>query len=901
MKKYVLLVFLLLNICFSNAQESQFWKGEIISSSFSTESYFLIDGFIYSVVGEDWDKKGNIPNGAFTSIDIDSEATIWLFAANEIIFSKNEGNTWDNYDSNIPVYPHFSKIIDDHIYIGSGSKLYRKLKNDTSAEWQLLYEGDSYDDFCAKGDDIYVAKYEFDIIKSSDNGKTWVSMTKDKVESWSSPETIVFNGDNLLIGTYWGGIIYSKDGNESWNYSTGLPEGRGVSKIVVKNEQIIYALVADQISIVGWYQSNDGGENFAPLNFDLSSWTLNHLSDLIFDNDRIIINVGYRGFYYSDNNGKNWHELNNSFNNLKPHHARRIIEDNNGDLWVLSSMGGVPLPWYRGTWGVFKSSDQGETWEEMSGKLSTSYMILEDMAISTSGEVIVSAYDPGKIYRLNKNDLTWQEHEVKLDESMNTSTVELLETGENNVLYAGTFWNGILKSEDFGLTWKVLDYGHPERGVRYIYSEENKIFIVSDDQKGYVGIFYSLDKGDTWTQVNDSDHKFKGFREYQEEFYAYTKTKVYKSTDKGTTWVEFSGDLPINLVINSFEFAKFNSTTKSGTEDKSLFLASDQGVFMNDTKDENWFKVNNNETNYILFSESSNKIHFGVLEEMISSFLGNNNMVVDFTSDPVKKTFIDEQYNYEIQTSALGTNLIFTIKAKIIPDWLSFIDNGNGSAVLNGTTNVAGEYEVILELSDGSSQFVVEQKFIIKVEEPAVAPYFVSNYIENAFQGKEYIYEIEVNDENSNSKLEITASKLPTWLEFKASGDNSATLSGLANDVGEFEVELNVSDGIFNTIQKFLIHVSVYTFIEKNNEAQISIYPNPTSKELNIEFNNIQSKSVDLFLFDLNGKIIIRDRIKSIFGYYKYEKNIEKLESGIYFMFIDIQGKRIKKKLVISN
>jgi hypothetical protein len=49
----------------------------------------------------------------------------------------------------------------------------------------------------------------------------------------------------------------------------------------------------------------------------------------------------------------------------------------------------------------------------------------------------------------------------------------------------------------------------------------------------------------------------------------------------------------------------------------------------------------------------------------------------------------------------------------VIPDWLSLIDNGNGTASLSGTPDQTGNFKVKLKASDGWSETIRE--FIIDV------------------------------------------------------------------------------------------------------------------------------------------------------------------------------------------
>ena len=73
--------------------------------------------------------------------------------------------------------------------------------------------------------------------------------------------------------------------------------------------------------------------------------------------------------------------------------------------------------------------------------------------------------------------------------------------------------------------------------------------------------------------------------------------------------------------------------------------------------------------------------------------------------------------------------------------------------------------------------------------------------------------------------------------------------------------------------------------------ADVVIYPNPVDKELNIETTaNITNKIATVF--DINGKRILNIKLKS------NALDVSSLESGIYFLRLESDGKSIKRKFI---
>ncbi|MEX2494796.1 MAG: putative Ig domain-containing protein, partial [Woeseia sp.] len=181
-----------------------------------------------------------------------------------------------------------------------------------------------------------------------------------------------------------------------------------------------------------------------------------------------------------------------------------------------------------------------------------------------------------------------------------------------------------------------------------------------------------------------------------------------------------------------------------------------------------------------------------------------------FTSDPVTEASEGAAYAYDIAaTDDDGDPL--TITAPTLPDWLTFEDNGDGTASLTGSpaAGAEGEHDVVLEVSDGTDDAM--QAFTITVAAASsgnTAPEFTSTAVLDATEDEEYSYEITATDDDGDA-LEMTAPTLPGWLTLTDNGDGTATLSGTPGnaDVGEHSVALEVSDGSDTGAQEFTITV----------------------------------------------------------------------------------------------
>lgn len=94
----------------------------------------------------------------------------------------------------------------------------------------------------------------------------------------------------------------------------------------------------------------------------------------------------------------------------------------------------------------------------------------------------------------------------------------------------------------------------------------------------------------------------------------------------------------------------------------------------------------------------------------------SGNFPPQFTSSPITNAQVDQAYNYNVTASDPNAGDVLTITAPTLPSWLTFIDNGNGSAALFGTPTSSnlGTHSVQLVVDDGNGE-TAEQNFSITV------------------------------------------------------------------------------------------------------------------------------------------------------------------------------------------
>lgn len=192
--------------------------------------------------------------------------------------------------------------------------------------------------------------------------------------------------------------------------------------------------------------------------------------------------------------------------------------------------------------------------------------------------------------------------------------------------------------------------------------------------------------------------------------------------------------------------------------------------------------------------------------------VNNVNDAPFFTSSPVTNAQQDDLYQYNINTSDPDAGDFRGISISGLPDWLSFTDNEDGTAVLSGTpdNDDAGSYDVTLTVEDVAGA-AAQQLFTITVNDANDAPFFMSSPSFSVNEDSPYSYSIVTNDPDAGDELSIIALSKPTWLTLTDNGDGTAELTGTpANaNVGANDVVLNVGDlAGANVNQSFTIMVN---------------------------------------------------------------------------------------------
>ncbi len=88
--------------------------------------------------------------------------------------------------------------------------------------------------------------------------------------------------------------------------------------------------------------------------------------------------------------------------------------------------------------------------------------------------------------------------------------------------------------------------------------------------------------------------------------------------------------------------------------------------------------------------------------------------------------------------------------------------------------------------------------------------------------------------------------------------------------------------------------------LDEANSSEISIYPNPSAGNFNLNISNVNTASVDVEITDVSGKVILSNVYNTNNGSINESINISNVEDGVYIVRVN-GGQSITKRIVISN
>jgi photosystem II stability/assembly factor-like uncharacterized protein len=485
-------------------------------------------------------------------------------------------------------------------------------------------------------DIVYVGTYGYGIFISQDGGLTWSDISTGLISK--DVETIAIDPKNpnvIITGTYGAGVFKTVNGGKSWvAKNSGLTETR-IKKIVFDpQDSSIVFLVA--YGNAGIFRSEDGGSTWKEINNGITGSDKDIAS---FEVDPVEDNLLYAGsmvtghLFKSEDYGDTWKELNAKL----PETWINEIKVNPSDNRIIYLATGA---------GIFKSEDKALAFKKKNDGLTDTNVKTIAMDL-TKPEVLYASTSQSGIFKTIDAANSWVQKNSGLPfysiicMQINPKTSEIftgteigiysskdsgntfslkglegkfiecltLESNDPSYMYAGTYKDGLLKSDDGGSTWKQLGREIQTRNVLDVEIDPN------DSQKMYVatenGVYRSTDGGETWREINNGIKELWLFSieiDPTNPKIMYVGSYgggVFKTENGGESWKAINSGLTNLYVIMLRLNSKNPNVLYAGTYEGGVFKTTDGG--------KTWVEFNNGLENKIVWDI---RIHYKFTESV---------------------------------------------------------------------------------------------------------------------------------------------------------------------------------------------------------------------------------------------------------------------------------------------
>jgi photosystem II stability/assembly factor-like uncharacterized protein len=478
--------------------------------------------------------------GTFSSITIQGENVIAGTYSGGIYRSTDKGLSWKQSNAGLSHYEIVSLTTSgNQIFASTLSGLY--VSSNGGQSWSPSGLSNTFIDVLTSHGNVLLAAH-FGIYKSTDNGVNWILSAPGEIIGTIS--AIASVGQNLIAGNGSGDLFLSPDDGSTWTKITSIP---GIIYSLVSNGNAVFCSTN-----LGLYRSLDGGVTWYSFNSNISN-----VYRFVNFNNTLIAASGKEIFVTNDPYGAEWITANISSNistivqlatdGIDLYAATYgygiVFSSDGGFFWdnrseglikgnvnALVSLGSTVVA--GGNSGIFRSTDQGNTWSATNFLPSPNYYVT---MLATLGNTFYATTVGAGIFRSDDNGLTWSASNTGLS----TLLVYSITTQANHI-YLGTD-NGVFVSTDYGLTWASA--GLQGNYINNILVKDKTLFATTI----YTGLFRSFNEGNSWNSIRDKipDANITSLATLNGKVYAGAGSGLYVSVDEGETW-----SAPTSVLLN---------------------------------------------------------------------------------------------------------------------------------------------------------------------------------------------------------------------------------------------------------------------------------------------------------------------------------------------------------------
>jgi hypothetical protein len=245
-----------------------------------------------------------------------------------------------------------------------------------------------------------------------------------------------------------------------------------------------------------------------------------------------------------------WQKVNGGLPSDSSIYSLSIIHNQNGAA-ILYAL----INYNISQWGAYESTD-GEHWEYVNSTPPYGRFMVEN------NNVLYLGTDSGHVYRSLDNGEHWNKVENGLPAPISTAA-NLVMYGD--ALYVSTY-AGVYKSTDKGDNWS--SFGLQSNSVMGLYASENTLYAGTAQN----GLFTLTDPSKIWSSSDLAAHNLNTFTTIGSTVFVGTFFgDVFKSDNEGLNWQSQASLDGVNLVLGAWDNALFAGTSNG------VFRSTDDG------------------------------------------------------------------------------------------------------------------------------------------------------------------------------------------------------------------------------------------------------------------------------------------------------------------------------------
>lgn len=113
--------------------------------------------------------------------------------------------------------------------------------------------------------------------------------------------------------------------------------------------------------------------------------------------------------------------------------------------------------------------------------------------------------------------------------------------------------------------------------------------------------------------------------------------------------------------------------------------------------------------------------------------------------------------------------------------------------------------------------------------------------------------------------------------------------------------KVDILNGVNGWLADQTMNVTSTLSVEGFDIDNLSMYPNPTSTEINVRISSFSNDPVTVELFDLQGRSVLRNKYREVSGAFSESLDVRAISSGIYLLKVKQGNKEGTRKIIISK